>query len=69
MVLAVWYALMRTQIKYLFTSQTPARNLLQRSCAGDICVDFCAAVNFNPVSAVVSALIAWSFGCVAMNTL
>ncbi len=47
----------------------PARNLLQRCCAGDICVGFCAAVNFNPASPVVSALIAWSFGCVAMNTL
>ncbi len=47
----------------------PARNLLQRCCTGDICVDFCAAVNFNPASAVVSALIAWSFGCVAVNTL
>ena len=48
----------------------PARNLLQRCCAGDICVDFCAAgSSFNPASPVVSALIAWSFGCVAMNTL
>ena len=47
----------------------PARNLLQRCCAGGICVGFCAAVNFNPASPVVSALIAWSFGCVAMNTL
>ena len=42
----------------------PARNLLQRCCAGDICVDFCAAgSSFNPASPVVSALIAWSFLC------
>ena len=41
----------------------PARNLLQRCCAGDICVGFCAAVNFNLASSVVSALIAWSFLC------